>query len=1237
MMSLRTFAAFALLVCLVALPRAAAQQGLVGYWPLDEGSGTTVDDLSGQSQPGKLGAACRWEETDLGSALGFNAAAAGTCEIPSSPAWDYAAGQIGDLTIGLWLKAPKPADGFVISHYFSGTPAAWGLLFEGGSPTFSTYFDREDWGEDRKSAKVRFPGFLPDRWHHVAVVWKRGKQGWLKAYLDGREVDAADKVPLTTTLQHATILGSRDGTDRITNAVVRGLTIFNRTLAPDELRSLLAEGPQLAESVLVSDVTTDKLLYRTTEQVNVRFRIRNASAVRRSLQVELASEYNLADGDTVLTEQVDLPAGGMKAYERTMPAAALRMGSGVKVTIREGNTLRAEKTAVFQVGDQLGEVGIGTSSTAWSQTGLSRKNAEILAVPDECRRLGVNMLELFFWSPCDWSLHVPRTDRWWSGQTSYAEDKATLTELIRRAHAHGIRMLMYASGNPAGPFGWEMAYRQPEWFLNGNGDLPRLEPKHVEALDNWNDPEWRKQHPGNPGWLRVPVDLRNPEALDYGIRAILDGAEAFDWDGVRFDGHYTISAFDPLSTWNMRRLKETVARERPGFELGFNYGRAPEWREGWTHEMREAMAGGGMYLQEGIRAWHKDRTKYTSWSDYATNELRIAKRVQSLGGYYYCMWETERLPPAEAFYKAVYGLIAGGHPAIFTAERVPHCSDWGRFLTRWSRFLWDRHLRTLDVTDTVTVEPDDRLSWRPLVQELIDSPTRRFVVLHLVNPPPEDAIDKPVFPPAAGPVTVSGRLAAGETLRRAVIVSPQATPFARPLEIDMAAGRFRTAIADPQLWSMVILELEGSYTPPATVPPFTEPAAVAEVARARAAAVTTRIGDPNKEEETVAENPNVKVWETDKGMSGIGGIAGTDPDAANGRCQVNTHENVKLGGGKPFIGHTWLGPLTPGKYRVTYRVKWTSGGDDWGVLFYITDTAIDRDVVRVQYASPSRLTGASNPAIKRLQPADSFHDYSFEFVKTEPGYINANAICNTKQAGDQKIMLDHVRTELLERISDRDLAKTASGGAVASSAVPRRPEGRRPGKTLLIKGLMADRYGIPPKSVASVAYQLPDDLTKLCEFDSVVLANVDLTYSTLSQRAAVKEFVNAGGRLVVLGGIATLGNGAMAGTFLEDMLPVQLVTVREVRQCSPPAILADAAGKPLTGQPAVFWRHMVQPKAGATPLAKAGDTPIAVADAFGKGRVVVFTGTVLGPGGSDATPFWATPSWQTLLGRLLAE
>jgi uncharacterized membrane protein len=281
------------------------------------------------------------------------------------------------------------------------------------------------------------------------------------------------------------------------------------------------------------------------------------------------------------------------------------------------------------------------------------------------------------------------------------------------------------------------------------------------------------------------------------------------------------------------------------------------------------------------------------------------------------------------------------------------------------------------------------------------------------------------------------------------------------------------------------------------------------------------------------------------------------------------------------------------------------------------------------------MTGVCSSTSPIPQPADSFHDYSFEFVKTEPGYINANAICNTKQAGDQKIMLDHVRTELLERISDRELAKTASGGAIASSAVPRQPEGRRPGKTLLIKGLMADRYGIPPKSVASVAYQLPDDLTKLCEFDSVVLANVDLTYSTLGQRAALKEFVNAGGRLVVLGGIATLGNGAMAGTFLEDMLPIRLAATREVQQCSPPALLADKAGKPLPDQPAIFWRHAVTAKPGSTTLALAGESPIAVADEFGRGQVLVFTGTVLGPGGSDATPFWSTRSWQSLLRRLI--
>lgn len=1250
-----TLLAAATLLVVSALPL-PAQQGLVGCWPLDEGRGTTIDDLSGLSRPGTISAGCRWTETDRGTALAFAPASGSSAAIPSCPAWDYAPGQVGDLTLALWLHAAASGDGFVLSHYFSGTPGAWGLFFEGGQLKFSTYFDRENWTGERKSATVQFRDFGLGRWHFAVLVWQRGKQGWLKAYLDGEEVDTAADVPVTAALQEVTHLGSRDGRDRGFAGMLRGLCVFNRALAAAEVRTLFETGPQLPSPVLVSDLTTDKLLYYSRETVTVRFRVRNASAVARTLRVVAESVRDLDDRTARLDEPVTLPAGGGKAYALTMPARDFRMGSAVTVTLREGDNVLSRKEAVFQVGDQLGEVAIGASSSAWSQTGLAGKRDEILKVPEEARARGVNTLELFFWSPCDWALHVPRTERWWSGQASYPQDARILKEFIDRAHTHGIRVMMYASCHPAGPFGWEAAYRHPEWFLDGNGLLPTLAPAEVEALDKWNNPEWRQAHPGNPGWLRVPVDLRTPQALDHGIGALIDGARHFDWDGVRFDGHYTIHGFDEISTHNLRRLKERVAAERPGFELGYNYGRAPEWRSGWTHEMREAMAGGGIYLQEGIRAWWKDSAKYASWRDYATNELRIAKRLQALGGFYSCMWESERLPPEQAFYKVVYGLIAGGHPALFTGERVPYCRDWGAFLTRWSRFLWDRSLRAASA-EGLAVTPAESLFWRPLVQELVASAGCRFLVVHLVNPPPEDAIAETRLPPAAGDVSVTYRLAAGESLARAMLVSPQHDPFARTLPAETDGGTVRFTIADAPLWSMVVLELQGAFTPPAAVPAFTEAPDATAVEKARQSALASRIVDPNKDAEAVDDDPSVRIWETDRGMSGLGALPGSDPDAGNGRCQVNDAANVRLGHGKKFMGYTNLGPLRPGRYRLTYRMKWTAGADGagWDVFFYINDIAIDTDVVRAPFLSPRDPgSGQDDPASgQRLSPPGAYRDYSFEFAKAAPGYINACAIVDAPVASDQKIYMDCIRTEMLDPIPDRELAALATSTAPAAAdtidavlsearaageeagAPARTPNGTAPARFLLVRGLLADLYRVGEVVKPDTVYELPGEAGTLFEYDCVILANVDVTFSSLAQRRLLKEFVEAGGCLVVLGGIATLGNGGMTHTFLDDLLPVVITGRREVRKYDKPALLGETKDTPFADSPALFWRHSLAPKADAQPVAYADGEPIAFGATRGQGRALVFLGTTLGPGESLETPFWETESWRRLLARML--
>src|ERR1700694_2612068 len=72
-----------------------------------------------------------------------------------------------------------------------------------------------------------------------------------------------------------------------------------------------------------------------------------------------------------------------------------------------------------------------------------------------------NWMEFLFWAPCDWSLLVAPQKRWWSGQASYPEDEDNLKDMLARCHAEGIKAAMYASRNPAGPFGWELGRRKP--------------------------------------------------------------------------------------------------------------------------------------------------------------------------------------------------------------------------------------------------------------------------------------------------------------------------------------------------------------------------------------------------------------------------------------------------------------------------------------------------------------------------------------------------------------------------------------------------------------------------------------------------------------------------------------------------------------------------------------------------------------------------------------------------------
>jgi len=149
-----------------------------------------------------------------------------------------------------------------------------------------------------------------------------------------------------------------------------------------------------------------------------------------------------------------------------------------------------------------------------------------------------------------------------------------------------------------------------------------------------------------------------------------------------------------------------------------------------------------------------------------------------------------------------------------------------------------------------------------------------------------------------------------------------------------------------------------------------------------------------------------------------------------------------------------------------------------------------------------------------------------------------------------------------------------------------------------------------------VGFQL--DWESLYTQNVMVMADIRAGAIDMGQVRMIQRWVADGGALVVLGGLMTLGQGNSMPRGWPSMLPVELNMPYEIRECKPavqfgrPApslsLGADASGKAAV----VMYRHLVKAKPNATVLLSGtkGEA-LLVGGSCGKGRVVVFTGSVL--------------------------
>ena len=208
-------------------------------------------------------------------------------------------------------------------------------------------------------------------------------------------------------------------------------------------------------------------------------------------------------------------------------------------------------------------------------------------------------------------------------------------------------------------------------------------------------------------------------------------------------------------------------------------------------------------------------------------------------------------------------------------------------------------------------------------------------------------------------------------------------------------------------------------------------------------------------------------------------------------------------------------------------------------------------------------------------------------------------------------------------------------------------------KALAVEGMWTDTYrlreslrdaGIPCegayRSIRGVK-GLPPSPEDYGAFALIVLSNVDAPAIGQKHLATLRQFVETGGGLVVLGGFWAFDRGGYQGTALGDMLPVTFGEGKAISSAPEGLVLSPASSADwLTGcdfaaTPRALFIHELKPKPGATVHLMAGNKPALVSWTYGRGRVVACTLTVNGAPRQDALAFWDWDDWPALLGKTM--
>ena len=133
--------------------------------------------------------------------------------------------------------------------------------------------------------------------------------------------------------------------------------------------------------------------------------------------------------------------------------------------------------------------------------------------------------------------------------------------------------------------------------------------------------------------------------------------------------------------------------------------------------------------------------------------------------------------------------------------------------------------------------------------------------------------------------------------------------------------------------------------------------------------------------------------------------------------------------------------------------------------------------------------------------------------------------------------------------------------------------------------------------------------------------------------------IRDGGKLIIFGGLFSLGKGGYQDTLLSKIMPVKVQGPWEVKGGNEPLPISSCSSEfqsmDWSMNPCVFYTHDLSITDDAKVLLKAGDKPLLVSRSYGKGEVFVFLGTVCGDDDGNSLIFWKWKNWNTLVDKII--